>query len=91
MKYLDIYIPKHNSAIEYQGKQHFMPLDFFGGEKSYQETVKRDELKFDLCKTNKVHLFYFSKEKDLPDTYFDKIYTNENELLEKIIQIIGNG
>lgn len=88
MKTLDIYIPKHNIAIEYQGRQHFMPLDFFGGEKSYQETIKRDELKFNLCKTNKVHLFYFSKEKDLPNTYFDKIYTNENELLEKIIQII---
>ena len=91
MKSLDIYIPKHNIAIEYQGRQHFMPLDFFGGEKSYQETIKRDELKFNLCKTNKVHLFYFSKEKDLPKTYFDKIYTNENELLEEIIQIIDNG
>ena len=90
LKSLDIYIPKYNIAIEYQGKQHFMPLDFFGGEKAYQETIKRDELKFKLCQINNIHLFYFSKEKNLPDKYFDRIYTNENILLENIIQIIDN-
>ena len=90
LKSLDIYIPKYNIAIEYQGKQHFMPLDFFGGEKAYQETIKRDELKFKLCQINNIHLFYFSKEKELPDKYFDRIYTDENVLLENIIQIIDN-
>lgn len=90
LKSLDIYIPKYNIAIEYQGKQHFMPLDFFGGEKAYQETIKRDELKYNLCQINNVHLFYFSKEKKLPYKYFDRIYTDENVLLENIIQIIDN-
>ena len=84
MKSLDIYIPKYNIAIEYQGKQHFMPLDFFGGEKGYKETIKRDEEKFKLCKLHKTKLFYFSKEKELPSTYFDTIYSDENVLLEKI-------
>ena len=54
-----------------------MPLDFFGGEKAYQETIKRDELKFKLCQINNIHLFYFSKEKELPDKYFDRIYTGQ--------------
>ena len=86
-KSLDIYIPKYNIGIEYQGVQHFKALDFFGGEKSFKETLERDRIKYNLCKLNDTKLFYFSKEKDLPKQYFDKIYTNENVLLETIKKI----
>ena len=30
---LDIYIPTFKVAIEYQGKQHYEPVEYFGGEK----------------------------------------------------------
>lgn len=34
--------------------------------------------------------FILAKKKKLPDKYFDRIYTDENILLENIIQIIDN-
>ena len=41
----DIFISSLNIAIEYQGKQHFEPVEFFGGEEGYKKTVERDILK----------------------------------------------
>ena len=37
---IDIFIPSQNLAIEYQGPQHFVAIDFFGGEDGLSETKK---------------------------------------------------
>ena len=84
---LDYYLPEYNIAIEYQGRQHFKPISVFGGEESYRKTVERDEKKFKKCKEHGIKLYYISFEKDLPDTYLDKIYTDVNELINEIKQI----
>lgn len=41
----DFYLPKLNILIEYQGRQHYKPIDFFGGEKTYRKQLRHDELK----------------------------------------------
>ena len=84
MKSLDIFIPQINVAIEYQGEQHFKPIKFYGGIKTYNGTVARDIEKYKLCKENNVKLYYFSKARNIPLDYIDKIYTNEEELLQAI-------
>ena len=56
-QHLDIYIPDLNIGIEYQGKQHSMPLEIFGGASSFQENIKRDKLKKGLCKQNNCKFF----------------------------------
>lgn len=81
---LDFYIPAKNIGIEYQGVQHFKPVKYFGGIKKYKYTVEKDKEKFEKCKSNRVKLFYFSKEKKIPNQYFDTIYINNNDLLEEI-------
>ena len=81
---LDFYIPAKNIGIEYQGVQHFKPVKYFGGVKKYEYTVSKDKEKFEKCKNNGVKLFYFSKEKKIPNQYFDTIYINNNDLLEEI-------
>ena len=53
----DIYFPKYNIAIEYNGQQHYIPIDIFGGELSLDDTKKRDELKRQKCKENNCTLF----------------------------------
>lgn len=53
---LDIYIPSLNIGIEYQGKQHYESVEFFGGEEGLEERIKLDEKKKKLCKDNKVTL-----------------------------------
>lgn len=52
----DIGIPYLNIANEYNGKQHYEPIDFFGGIDGFENTKKRDSLKKKLSKINGVML-----------------------------------
>ena len=54
----DIFICGLNVAIEYQGKQHFEPVEIFGGEEHYKAQVERDKLKYRLSQENGVTLEY---------------------------------
>ena len=42
--------------IEYDGKQHFEPIDFFGGEDGFLKTKHRDDIKNTYCKSNNIPL-----------------------------------
>lgn len=83
-KSLDIYIPSMNIAIEYQGRQHFVPVSIYGGEEHFLKQKQRDINKYNECKEHNIKLFYFTKEKEIPDEYLDIIYTKEEELLKAI-------
>lgn len=54
--YFDFYIPSLNLMIEFDGKQHFEPIKFFGGKKAFDETVKRDNIKNIYCTQQKISL-----------------------------------
>lgn len=47
---LDMFIPSHNIAIEYQGKQHYEPVAVFGGDEHFTRQKERDAKKRKLCK-----------------------------------------
>lgn len=53
---IDIYIPSQMIAIEYQGSQHYQAVEFFGGKKGYEQTIKRDDSKKQKCMTQGVTL-----------------------------------
>lgn len=54
--YFDFFIPEYNIAIEYQGPQHFKPIDFFGGKEAFREQQTRDKIKREWCKINNIEL-----------------------------------
>ena len=83
-KSLDIFIKDLNVAIEYQGKQHFKPIEYFGGGIKFKSQKQRDIDKYNACKEHGIKLLYFSYDKNVPSDYIDKVYTDENELLEII-------
>lgn len=56
----DIFITGLNIAIEYQGKQHFEPVDFFGGEENFKELKKRDEEKRLVSEKYGIKLVYIN-------------------------------
>ena len=56
-QHFDIWFPRWRIAVEYQGKQHFESVDFFGGKLSLEATQKRDERKKHLAKSHGVKLF----------------------------------
>lgn len=41
----DFYIPNMGILIEYNGRQHYEPVDYFGGEYAFKNQVKNDTLK----------------------------------------------
>ena len=51
---------KHGSidvfVIEYDGKQHFKPVDIFGGQDGFEETQLHDQIKTQYCKDNNIEL-----------------------------------
>lgn len=60
----DIWLPEHSIAIEYNGKQHYEPVNFFGGEEGLKKTSERDALKKQKCIDNSTHLFILDEDYD---------------------------
>ena len=55
MQSLDIYIPSLSLGIEYQGIQHYKPIEHFGGEKHFEYQQTNDKKKnIRLCDENSV-------------------------------------
>lgn len=73
-QHLDIYIPELNIGIEYQGKQHLMPIEIFGGEIAFDQNIKRDLRKKQLCMENNCKLYEVFPEDDFNKT-LDFIYS----------------
>lgn len=61
----DVFIAKKRVAIEYQGKQHFEPVEIFGGIEAFEKQKKRDELKKELSMQNDVKLVYVNYWEDI--------------------------
>lgn len=62
---LDVYIPELSIAVEYQGEQHFKPIELFGGAPGLKATRDRDKRKKTLCDANNVKLIYFRYDDEL--------------------------
>ena len=45
----DFYLPDYNILIEYDGIQHFEPVDQFGGEEAFKNLKIRDKIKDEYC------------------------------------------
>lgn len=80
--YLDFFLPEYNIAIECQGIQHFQPIDFFGGEKAYNELAERDKHKRILCKQHHIKIVYYS---DLKIDYPYEVVEGRSNLLSMIL------
>lgn len=52
----DFYIPSLNAAIEFDGIQHFQPIDLFGGQAGFEGTQRRDAIKTEYCAANGIRL-----------------------------------
>ena len=71
----DFYIPKYNLCIEFDGEQHFRPIEYFGGQKSFENQKRRDCIKDMYCLDNKITLLRISYlEYDLIDGILDSIF-----------------
>lgn len=72
----DFYLPELKIFIEFHGKQHYVPVDRFGGEKAFEKTKIRDALKVKLVKDLGEKLIVLNY-RDLELKILDKKLKNE--------------
>ena len=56
-QHYDIWMPQWKVAVEFHGRQHFEPIEFFGGIEAFNKTVELDNRKIQLSKENNIQLF----------------------------------
>jgi very-short-patch-repair endonuclease len=56
----DFYIPDSNICIEYDGQQHFEPIDAFGGLESFNKLKDNDAKKDEFCEIRGIELIRIS-------------------------------
>ena len=61
----DFYLPEHNVCIEYQGRQHYEPVDFFGGVSGFENRQYRDKIKEGYCIDNNIQLLKIRYDEDV--------------------------
>ena len=82
---LDFYFPEYNSAIEYQGRQHFSTESYFY-EFKRDEILNLDLRKLKLCNKHGVKLYHLTNEvKYIPEDWKHyKLYTNLDDILQEM-------
>lgn len=75
-QHLDIYLPELNIGLEYQGLQHYEPVEFFGGEEAFNKNIERDNRKKELCISNNCKLIYISEGYN-----FEEVKNQINEII----------
>lgn len=82
LQHLDFYLPEKKLAIECQGKQHYVPIDRFGGDYEFEKIKKRDVRKKKLCEENGITLIYYTKYNGIKEDA--STFKTTKKLLEKI-------
>lgn len=52
----DFYIPDKNMIIEFDGKQHYEPNEFFGGKEAFDKLRLHDNIKDKYCTDNNINI-----------------------------------
>lgn len=62
---IDIYVPELKLGFEYNGLQHYKPVEHWGGEESLKKQQERDKRKQQLCNQNDVKLIIIKYDEQL--------------------------
>ncbi len=71
----DFYVPEYNTLIEYQGMQHYIQNEYFGGKKQFEKQQYHDNLKRQYAKDNGYKLLelkYTLNNQELVDRYLSR-------------------
>lgn len=82
----DFYLPELNACIEYDGIQHFQPVDFAGkgqewAEMLFTETKLRDDVKNNYCRNNNIQLCRIKYTQDIEKTLNDFFKSYNTKLI----------
>lgn len=77
----DFYIPSKRMIIEFDGKQHFEPMVFFGGVENFEKLKLNDSIKNDYCEDNYINIIRIK---------YNQINNIEEILYNNLIKSITN-
>jgi hypothetical protein len=63
----DFYIPELNVCIEYNGLQHYKPIEYFGGINGFKERQINDKIKKGYCNNNNILLITIKYNENVTD------------------------
>jgi len=62
---IDVYNETQKIGIEYQGIQHYKPIEYWGGEDALEKTKERDKKKKQICSDLKIKLVHITYKEDV--------------------------
>lgn len=71
----DFYIPSTNACIEYDGIQHFKPIEYFGGVDALKYIQRNDDIKTKYCLSRNIDLLRIRYDQDV-NSELDKFFNN---------------
>ena len=72
----DFFIPYLNLCIEFDGKQHFEPSEFFGGQEKFEILKENDRIKDIYCIQNNIQLLRIKYDENIEQILKQKINNN---------------
>lgn len=81
--HFDFYLTDYNILIEYDGQQHFIPVEYFGGENSFNTLQSHDKIKNEYCISHHITLLRYNYKSTINSILEDinnKINTFENSV-----------
>lgn len=72
----DFFVPTLNLCIEFDGRQHFEPLEFFGGQKNFEIVKENDKIKDIYCLENNINLLRIKYDQNIEQILNQKINNN---------------
>ena len=67
----DFYLPDYDILIEYDGEQHYKPIDHFGGIESFNQIQSNDIIKNEFCENNSIRLYRIKYNDNLEKAFFN--------------------
>jgi len=63
----DFYLPNYNFCIEFDGKQHFESVKYWGGEEGLKYTQSHDKIKNQYCHDNNINLLRIKYDENIEE------------------------
>lgn len=63
----DFYLPKYNTCIEYDGKQHFIAMGYSKGNQRLETSKRNDSIKNKFCKDHGINLYRISYKENIEE------------------------
>lgn len=73
---IDIFVPEVNIGFEYQGIQHFKPVEHWGGAKQLEKQQRHDKKKKKLCEEHGVRLITIDYNEELSTEHIKRKILN---------------